>query len=184
VTSRHCPCDRYSNYLSRPLMLILPILIIILMLEQLPPTHSCDPTVLCGVGAGIQDFLHSDSFVLLRRLCDSFRSCASSRTPAISFVFVGWCSLFIRTSSSFLARHQISIVRLTGDQSGPFHFFRKYPLRGIQSVIFAPLRTSYRSVYQTGLLQQCIQPATSNVNIFCYLPLHIYHFQELLQCAQ
>jgi hypothetical protein len=35
VTSRHCPCDWYSNYLSRPLMLNLPILIIIPMLASL-----------------------------------------------------------------------------------------------------------------------------------------------------
>jgi hypothetical protein len=43
VTSRHCPCNRYSNYLSRPLMLNLPILIIILMLEHHSPTYSTSP---------------------------------------------------------------------------------------------------------------------------------------------
>jgi hypothetical protein len=111
VTSRHCPCDRYSNYLSRPHTLILPILIIILMLASLTNTllrskgaamwnwsgHSKRPSF----GSSIVLFrsLVRHRCVLLQfhlcRLCDSFRSCAS-------LFVVGWSS-FNRTSSSGVA---------------------------------------------------------------------------------
>jgi hypothetical protein len=160
VTSRHCPCDRYSNYLSRPHILILPILIIILMLEHHCPTHSCDPTVLCGVGAGIQDFLHSDSFVLWRSChsCNFIRSC-----------FVGWSSL-----NSIVRHHSNSIgSRVTSPcrcQVQSIFRVNAISSRGIQLVLFAPLRTSSRCTkpwYLPVASQlQCIELSTSQVNLF------------------
>jgi hypothetical protein len=99
TSSRHCPCNRYSNYLSHLHKLILPILIIILMLENHSPTHSCDPTVLCGLGAGIVD----PSFRFIRvRLIRIFHSFVSFNRAITSFV-VGWSSLnhsIVRHSNS------------------------------------------------------------------------------------
>jgi hypothetical protein len=157
VTSRHCPCDRYSNYLSRPLMLILRILIIILMLEHHSPTHSCDPTVLCGVGAGIVD----PSFGLFNRVisfrCVSAHSCnfccVTHFHLCASFFRCATLTHFIRScwlefsQSSYVIQIQISIYRARGARPWDSIISFAYPLCEIQvhSVIFAPLHTSLLS---------------------------------------
>jgi hypothetical protein len=148
-------------------MLNLPILIIILRLEHHSPTHSCDPTVLCGVGAGIAipSFMrHITSFVSFFPLCDSFvffnrasasficiiQSCysdASSCTPVLRWLeFSQSFQSIVRHRASSLGikfqSFRFGIHSAHGDQSWLISFFN-------QSVIFAPLRMSSLA-YQAG----------------------------------
>jgi hypothetical protein len=149
------------------------------MLEHHSPTHSCDPTVLCGVGAGILSVLHSDlqscyyvirvfHVRLIRCATHSYHSCASSRTPAIFiFIFirvgcathfvsfnrvrVGWSSLnsYVIECS---ARHQVSIVQAIAHGG---------PGRGIQSV--RRTSTYVIMVYQAVVSSGC-QPVFNSVS--------------------
>jgi hypothetical protein len=117
--------------------------------------------VLCGVGAGI---LSIPSFGLFNRA--SFNRANTSVVRLIfvlSFMCVGWVSLFNRTSSSVpLGIKFQSFIRFTGDQSVPVSSFNESVRRTSTYVII--------TVYQ-AVLQQCIQPVTSDVNIFA-----IYHY--------
>jgi hypothetical protein len=119
--------------------------------------------VLCGVGAGIVD----PSFGFIRIIQSCFVGCAThsfsfvSVVRLISFMCVGWSSL----NHSYVIQIQISSS-----------IYRARGTRPWDSSSIGDLRTSIvrhiASVYQTGLLlQQCIQPATSDVNIFA-----IYHY--------
>jgi hypothetical protein len=102
--------------------------------------------------------------------------------------FVGWSSFF--NFQSYViersARHQVPLRDPFGSRvTSPCRCqVQSHLSRSLRSIGASHLYVRHRSVYQTGLLlQQCIQPATSDVNIFAIYHYIFYHFQELLQCA-
>jgi hypothetical protein len=102
-----------------------------------------------------------------------FRSCASFAHHSCNFIRVGWSSLFIRTSFKFKFQVQSRTVTSRGIHSnGALHLYVRH--HGVPS----------HGIFRLPSGIQLYPTPDLTVNSFCYLHYIIYHFQELLQCAQ
>jgi hypothetical protein len=94
---------------------------------------------------------------------------------ATHFIHVRWLEFSLQ---SYVIQIQISILPLRGIHSA----------HGDQSWLFSSSSSfgdlshlyvrHYRSVYQTGFFNSVSNLLPQMLTFFCYLPLHIYHFQE------